>query len=320
MLNKELEELLKYKGTNVMPDDFDEYWDRALKELDGVEPNTVYEKSSFQVPGSVCYDIYYDGARNGKVHAKLIKPEKSEGKMPAAIHFHGYGCTSEDWTYYMWLVNMGFVVVAMDVRGQGGGKSVDKNPVSGDTTRGHIIRGIDEPDADNMFYRQVFLDTVQTARVVMNMEDVDKDKVCAFGGSQGGALTIACAALVPEINRIAPGIPFLSDYKKVYDIKATTSAYSEIFDYFAKYDIYHEREDEIFKRLGYIDVHNLAKKVKAKVLFGAALMDGVAPTITQFAVYNNINSEKEIKIYYDYGHETLPQFNNLTAEFFAELL
>ncbi len=315
-----LKEYSEYSGINVKPRDFDEYWERALKELNTTAPDVKITESEFSVPNVNCCDMWFNGVRGGRIHAKLLKPANINGKAPAAIHFHGYNCSSESWTYYMWLVNMGFIVVAMEVRGQGGGKSTDGNTYRGNTSAGHIIRGLDDLDADNLFYRQIFLDTVQTARVVMNMEEVDEKRVCAFGGSQGGALTIACAALVPEINRIAVGIPFLSDYKKVYDIKATDSAYAEIFDYIAKYDMFHEREDEIFTRLGYIDVHNLASKVKAQVLFAAALRDITAPTITQFAVYNNINSEKNIKIYHDYGHGWLPGFDDEAAKFFAEII
>ena len=39
-----------------------------------------------------------------------------------------------------------------------------------------------------------------------------------MGGSQGGALALACAALEPRLKRIAPTNPFLCDYQRVWQI------------------------------------------------------------------------------------------------------
>ena len=83
--------------------------------------------------------------------------------------------------------------------------------LKGNTLHGHIIRGLDDPDADKLYFRNVFLDTAQMARIVMAMDEVDETRVGATGGSQGGGLTLACAALTPNLNRAAPIYPFLCD-------------------------------------------------------------------------------------------------------------
>ncbi|MDM8518729.1 acetylxylan esterase [Anaerolineales bacterium HSG6] len=46
------------------------------------------------------------------------------------------------------------------------------------------------------------------AQIVMAMPDVDETRIGATGGSQGGALTISCAALEPRLKKIAPVYPF----------------------------------------------------------------------------------------------------------------
>lgn len=73
--------------------------------------------------------------------------------------------------------------------------------VSGNTHHGHIIRGLDNEDPHRLLFRDIFLDTAQLASIVMNMPEVDADRVGATGWSQGGALTIACAALEPRIKK-----------------------------------------------------------------------------------------------------------------------
>ena len=52
----------------------------------------------------------------------------------------------------------------------------------------------------------------------MGLPEVDADRVAATGGSQGGALTLACAALEPRIKRAAPVFPFLCDYQRVWEM------------------------------------------------------------------------------------------------------
>ena len=315
-----IEELRSYKGVNPRPNDFDEYWERALKEMNALEPNVSITKSTeFSAPNVNCMDMYFDGTKNGRVYAKLLVPKNLKGKAPAVLKFHGYTGDSGEWMGLMSMAGAGFVVAAMDCRGQGG-KSADKNPVDGNTHHGHIIRGLDDPNPDNLYYRQVFLDTALLAKIVMNMDEVDENRVAVCGGSQGGALTVACAALVPEIKLAAPAFPFLTDYKRVWDMDLDLGAYGELREYFRHFDPRHEREDEVFTKLGYIDLQHLANRIRAKIMFGTGLMDNTCPPSTQFAIYNKIISEKSMVVYPDFGHEWLPGFDDKTFEMFAELL
>jgi cephalosporin-C deacetylase len=196
----------------------------------------------------------------------------------------------------------------MDCRGQGG-LSEDKGGVAGWTLRGHIVRGLDDALAgmpEKLLFRDIFLDTAQLAKVVMAMDEVDAERVGATGGSQGGALTVACMSLVPEIKRAAPVFPFLSDYKRVWEMDQDKDAYAELREWFRRFDPTHEREDAIFKALGYIDVQHLAPRTQAEVLWFTGLMDTICPPSTQFAAYNKVASEKSMVLYPDFGHENLP--------------
>ena len=83
-------------------------------------------------------------------------------------------------------------------------------------------------------------------------------------------------------------------------------AYDELRAYFRLFDPLHTREDEIFTRLGYIDVQHLAGRIKGEVMLAVGLMDTVCPPSTQFAAYNKITAKKSLVIYPDFGHEGLP--------------
>ena len=97
----------------------------------------------------------------------------------------------------------------------------------------------------------------------MATEGVDSNRVGTTGGSQGGGLSLACAALEPRIKLAAPVFPFLTDYKRTWDLDLDEHAYAELREWFRRFDPMHKREDEVFTQLGYIDVQHLAPRIEA---------------------------------------------------------
>ncbi len=307
-----LEELKRYNGTNPCPNDFDRYWENGLGQMNATAPNIKITPSDFSCSFADCSDLYFTGVNQARVYAKLIRP-KNKTNCPALLCFHGYTTSSSHWVDYLAYAAQGYVVAALDCRGQGG-RSQDTTQTAGTTFHGHIIRGLDgEPE--NLLFRQIFLDTAMLARIVMEMDEVDSSRVMTMGGSQGGALTLACAALVPEIKKAAPVYPFLCDYQRVWELDLCTSAYIELRDYFRKFDPVHERQAEIFTRLGYIDIQHFVKWIQADVLMAVGLRDDICPPSTQFAAYNKMTCPKEMVIYPDFGHEGLPGFADKTFKF-----
>ena len=308
VIDMPLEKLKGYKGLNPRPADFDEFWDASLAEMHALDPRLELAPSGFAAPNAECFDMHFTGMGGARVYAKYLRPKGAgEGaKLPAVVLFHGYSGSSGDWFDKLAWVGSGFCVAALDVRGQGG-RSEDVGGVRGNTLRGHIIRGLNEDSPAKLLFRDIFLDTAELARIVMAMPEVDAARVGATGGSQGGGLTLACAALEPGIKRAAPVFPFLCDYRRVWEMDLAKAAYEELRQYFRRFDPRHEREDEIFTRLGYIDCQHLAPRIRAEVLMTTGLMDEICPPSTQFAAYNRIASKKEMLVYHDYAHEGYPE-------------
>jgi cephalosporin-C deacetylase len=172
---------------------------------------------------------------------------------------------------------------------------------------------------EKLMFRQIFLDTAQLARIVMSMSQVDESRVGATGGSQGGGLTLACAALEPRIKLAAPIFPFLCDYQRVWELELARDAYAELEEYFRRFDPLHEREGEVFTRLGYVDVQHLAPRIEGRVQMAVGLMDKICAPSTQFAAYNKIKSSKSLRVYPDFGHENLPGNADAVYQFLNEL-
>jgi cephalosporin-C deacetylase len=311
------EKLQTYQGINPRPHDFDEYWDRALAELDTLDLDVELIPAEFQAPFAECFHMYFTGTGGARVYAKLLRPKNAPEPHPAVLMFHGYSGSSGEWSDKLSYVARGYTVAALDCRGQGG-YSEDVGGVPGWTLRGHIVRGLDG-NPEDLLYRHIFLDTALLARIVMGMDDVDETRVGATGGSQGGGLTLACVALEPRIKRAAPIFPFLCDYQRVWEMDKDVNAYAELREWFRRFDPRHERQAEVFTRLGYIDVQHLAPRIRAEVIMAVGLMDEICPPSTQYAAYNKITSEKSVVIYPDCGHEALPNLPDKIYEFLGEL-
>jgi cephalosporin-C deacetylase len=316
-----LEKLHTYQGINPRPADFDRYWDKALSEMHALDPKIELVPAKFQAPCADCFHLYFTGVGGARVHAKYLRPKNASQPHPAVVMFHGYSGDSGDWADKLNYVAAGYSVAALDCRGQGG-LSQDTSDVIGNTHNGHIIRGLKdalEGRPEKLLYRQIFLDTAQLARIVMGMPEVDGGRVGATGGSQGGALTVACVSLEPGVKRAAPVFPFLSDYKRVWEMDQAKDAYAELNGFFRRFNPLHDSEEQIFEMLGYVDIQFLAPRIQAEVMWAIGLMDTICPPSSQFAAYNKITSPKSLLVYPDFGHEGLPGVNDHIYQFMMGL-
>ncbi|MBP5530470.1 MAG: acetylxylan esterase, partial [Lentisphaeria bacterium] len=126
--------------------------------------------------------------------------------------------------------------------------------------------------------------------------------------------------LEPRVNRALAVYPFLSDFRRVWSMDLAKDAYQELSNYLRWRDPLHEREEEFFTRLGYIDVQNLAPRIKCKFRMFTGLMDTTCPPSTQFAAYNKVGSaDKEVRIWYDHKHETLPHADDMIYMYMMDM-
>ncbi len=303
-----LEKVKEYQGMTPRPEDFDFFWDEGISRVRQGCPEAELVRAELQVPGAECFDLYFKGIDGARIHAKYLRPARKKEKVPVVFLFHGYTGNAGDWFDKLSWVQLGFAVAAMDCRGQGG-SSDDLGGVRGTTHHGHIVRGLLE-EPDKLLFRQIFLDTAVLVKVVRGFAEVDDTKMATYGGSQGGALALVCAALVPEIKKTAVCYPFLCDYERSWRIEHIGSAYDELMAFFRVHDPLHVREEEFFRKTGYIDVQHFMPRVRADVLWAVALRDQSCPPPTQYAAYNRLETNKRMMFYPDYLHEALPGFQD----------
>lgn len=312
-VEKVIHQYQNYLGSGIKPANFDEFWDKQLEELEQIPLD--YELERVEIPSRVAdfYNLYFIGVEGARVRCQYVCPKQVNEKIPGMLMFHGYHGDSGDFGDKVSWAAEGFSVLAMDCRGQGG-LSENNSKVKGTTMKGLIIRGVEE-GPESLYFRSVFLDTVQAARILMSMDEVNEEEIYIQGASQGGALSLICAALEPRVKKVVAQYPFLSDYRKAFEFNITSSAYEELHYWFRFRDPMHEREEEFFNTLEYIDLQHFAPRIKAEVKWAIALEDDVCYPAQQFAVYNQITSPKEMIIFPEYGHEYLPKLGDRVKGF-----
>jgi cephalosporin-C deacetylase len=321
-LDLPLEELYKYEGRNPKPERFERYWDEALKEVAAVPLGLKLEKTEFRAVKHDCFDLYFDSIKNSKVYCRYIRPKNvgAGEKLPVMLVFHGYGGAGPDsgsfHTNMAWAAQ-GYIVLAMDCRGQGG-YSEDRNAVSGRTHGGLIMRGFSDSDETNMYFRNVFLDTVQIVKAAKSLPNADPDRIYATGASQGGALTVACAALNGrDIKKAAAIYPFLCDYKRVWEMDLAVHAYLDLNEHIRYFNPMCKDMDAFWEKMGLIDIQHLAPRITADIFWSTGLLDDICPPSSQFATYNKIKSKKTMEILPPFKHEWMPLVYDKIMTFFA---
>src|SRR5437763_5279277 len=120
LIDMPLDQLRKYEGRNPKPSDFDAYWNRAVAEMEALDPKVEMVPHPFDAPFAECFHLYFTGVGGARVHAKYIRPRSASSPHPAVLMFHGYSGSSGDWHDKLGYVARGYAVAALDCRGQGG--------------------------------------------------------------------------------------------------------------------------------------------------------------------------------------------------------
>ena len=317
MTAAEIEALGGYYGATPRPDDFESFWQARMAEADAVPLHYTVTQAQEVPSWDSCefLDLWFTGMEGARLYAKFLRPCRSE-PMPLVLQFHGYPGASRSFAEQASFAGMGMALIAMDCPGQAG-YSEDVGGFLGTTVSGHIIAGLDGPP-ERMYYVRLHQNIRILCRLVRELDGIDTSRVFVNGGSQGGGLGLACAALNPElIDRAAILYPFLSDFKLVWDLGADEIAYEGLRYYARWFDADEHQRDRWFRQLGYIDSKNFAPMIRCPVLFGTGLDDVICPPQTQCAVYNNLHCARKRYLFPGYGHEEIPEFDDMLLDFFT---
>ena len=303
-------------------ENFQKFWTEKLKLIETIQPQYTLKKTSFSKFDNIeFYNLSFFSYDNSNIYAKYIKnmqyrklyPNKD---IPMLFYFHGYPASSRNWLEKSSFASLGYDVVAIDFRNQGG-KSKDSGS-SAPSVFGHLTVGLDENIENMIFYKNI-LDTLILSKIVSSFEDIDEKKLVSFGASQGGAYSIIFSALNKNVTKCISLYPFLANFKNIYEKDNRKNAYGELTHHGRWFNTTGKNTEKFLNNLYYLDTINFAKNLKCSVLFGITNLDKDCPKETQEKIYNEITSRKKSCIYKKYYHENIPNFNDEIVSFLLEV-
>jgi len=291
-----LERLREYRTQTAEPHGLDEWWARRLQRAHAQAESATFTPHEPDVyrPFQV-FDVEFSGSGGDRIRAWYVKPASEASKI--VVKFIGYGGGRGAPAEHMLLPALGYAVLVMDSRGQGGRWTYG---ATGDGAAGPensqvMSRGITTPE--DYYYTRLFIDAARAVDVALELSG--GAPVAVSGASQGGGLALAAAALHRDKVAVCHAdVPFLCDIQRAITL-APHAPYTEIPEFLAENVAL---IDLALNTLRYVDCALLARRITATCLLSAGLMDDTCPPSTVFAAYNEIGADKDIAVYPYSGH------------------
>jgi len=297
-----LSDLRDYRPEIRVPADFDDFWTSTVAGAREAGGAPVVSPVETPLRGIDAFDVTFPGFAGDPVKGWLLLPAQRNGALPAVVEFNGYGGgRGLPFERLGWAAS-GYAHFFMDTRGQGsawgsGGATPDPHG-AGPAFPGFMTRGIDDPET--YYYRRVFTDAVRAIDAVRSLPEVDAARVAVCGGSQGGGIAIAAAALSDDLVASMPDVPFLCHFERAVGMTGR-DPYEEIARYLS---VHRGAEERVFETLSYFDGVTFAARAQAASLFSVALLDPICPPSTVFAAFNAwAGADKEIEVFPFNEHE-----------------
>lgn len=297
-----LEQLREYRPDIAEPADFDDFWAGTIAQARAAGGAVTRETAPTPVTQLRIDDLAFPGFGGEPIRAWVTTPLHAEGPLPTVVEFLGYGGgRGLPGERVQWAL-AGYAHVVMDTRGQGsawgtGGDTPD--PHGADSAfPGFMTRGV--LDRDTYYYRRLFTDGVRCIDAVAELPEVDASRIAVTGGSQGGAISIAVAALHPGVAAVMADVPFLSDFERSI-AKTPDPPYTELTRYLG---VHRDRTEQVLQTLRSFDGVHFASRIRVPALVSVGLLDTITLPSTVFAAYNALTvDDREIVVYPYNGHE-----------------
>ena len=282
-------DLVSFSTQVTCPDDFDQFWDGVLSELDQIplDANVAHDPLR-STDAATVFQVTYRSLDGLDIFGWYAVPAVGDGPFPAVLILPGY--KSEPALRRDWAAK-GVAALSVAVRG--------KLPSSAQFNPGYpglLTHGVE--DRDTYSYKGVVSDCSRGLDFLLSRPEVDSERIYCCGSSQGGGLTLITTGLRHEIKAGVAGYPFLCCYPESMRM-LRSYPYDELSCYARAYP---DRVDQMLDTLRYFDAVNFAPRIQCPMVVGIAMEDEVCPPETSYAAYRLLNRERELWLFPNSGH------------------
>ena len=300
------------KPTINLPTEFSNFWKKSINGLLKIPMNPKMElirESSTE--NTNVYQVSFQNIHDSRVFGILCVPKKA-GKYPAVLKVPGAGVRG-----YKGDVNLaekGIITLEIGIHGIPVTMDADfyKN-MSGGPLFGYTNINLDNKDA--YYYNRVYLGCIRAVDFLVSLPEYDGTNVAVYGGSQGGALSIVTAALDKRIKYLGVYYPALSDLTGYLFNRAGGWPH-----FFNATNIVNNNTKDKLETVQYYDVVNFAKQLSVPGYYSWGYNDETCPPTSMYAAYNSIPAPKELAIYKETDHATVPQQSKAMVDWLVSKL
>ena len=271
------------RPTVAYPADFMDYWRGVMDKCRATDLNP--EMTLLPGKCTPTVDVYQvsftAGGRNTRFYGMLAMP-KGEGPFPAMVQYPGAGVYAIDAPVSF--AEKGVIAMAVGIH------SVPNNldaSLYRDMEGGPLANypTINMERRDDYYYNRVIRGAV---RAVDFIETLPQFNGClaTYGGSQGGYLSIAVAALHQSVKYVVANFPAMSDLTGYANGRA--GGWPHLFK------DEKNRTPLLLDNLSYYDTVNFARNIAVPGFYAFGFNDLTCAPTTTYSVYNSVTAPKEL--------------------------
>lgn len=277
--------------------DFENFWQRTMMKLGNVSLDIELEEEDYPSNLLKVYALSCKSMLNETLRGWYMVPmfhEEVVSEAPVIIEYPDYMTPIHEPIAYLHWITMGYAVIVLDVRGQGG-KTYDHVPYETYSAAEPITRGL--LSEGDYYQRRIFADALRTVEVSQDLHP--NAPIILSGRGQGGLMALAAAALGKEkVSLVCADAPTGSHLFN--QIQKEQGMYRYIADYLRQYP---EHIEQVNAVQTYFDTMNLAEWITCPVYVSVGGKDQWSPSESFVATYERIQTEKEVFYFPFNGHE-----------------
>ncbi len=288
-----------------LPDDFQQFWQRAMKEARSIPLEPEYA----DVPDAtdslfVTRLVRLRVGRNKWMYGYLTIPrntlsatgQHNAKRLPVVLCPPGAG---SDRIYPSdYFPRHGCIYMKIEIHGNDPRlPDVDYKALQR-KCEGYMRRGMASPDT--YYYKDVYVGCARAVDFLCSQPQWDGKNVIVTGGSQGGALTVITAALNEKVTVCAPFYPALCDLTGFRHHRA--GGWPKFFSGFYSKGQVDIDYDQAAATLHYFDVVNFARCLTVPTFMSWGYSDDTCSPTSVWAAWNEIKAPKACDITPSSGH------------------